>query len=80
MSIQNMEVKGKTGYDIRTDILQMATEMAMKEFESNFRMYELYHTLEKREVFESSPSKPDFPSIDKVLEIANKMNDFVGRK
>ena len=85
MSQQNREVlktqpQGKTGYDIRTDILMMAKDLAIKEFESDFRMYELFHMLENRNVFNETPAKPAFPNIDRVLEIANKMNDFVGKK
>ena len=47
MSLQQREVlktqSGKTGYDIRTDILMMAKEIAMKEYDADFRIYELYH-------------------------------------
>jgi hypothetical protein len=85
MSTQHREVlktqpQGKTGYDIRTDILMMAKDLAIKEFDSEFRIYELFHMLENRAVFNESPDKPVFPTIDKVLEIANRMNDFVGKK
>ena len=72
--------QGKTGYDIRTDIIMMAKDLVMKEYDSEFRIYELYHSLNNREVFAEQPKKPEFPTIDKVLDIANKMNDFVGKK
>ena len=82
MSLQQREVlktqSGKTGYDIRTDILMMAKEIAMKEYDADFRIYELYHMNGTN--FSENPSKPVFPTMDKILEIANKMNDFVGKK
>ena len=72
--------QGKTGYDIRTDILMMAKDIAMKEYDTEFRIYELYHMISDRNVFEIVPSKPEFPTMNKILEIANQMNDFVGKK
>jgi len=85
MSTQQREVlktqpQGKTGYDIRTDILMMAKDMALREFDAQFRIYELYHMLSDRQAFENIPIKPEFPTMDKILEIANRMNDFVGKK
>lgn len=72
---------GKSGYDIRTDILMMAKDIALKEYESEFRLYELYLTLGSRNsVFDNTPNKPAFPPMTKILEIANSMNDFVGKK
>ena len=42
MTLQR-EVKpaGKTGYDIRTDILSMAKDLAISDFNARFREYEL---------------------------------------
>jgi hypothetical protein len=77
MSTQQREVlktqpQGKTGYDIRSDILMMAKDLAIKEFDSEFEYWKILN--------QGIESKPEFPSIDKVLEIANRMNDFVGKK
>lgn len=75
------EQKARSGYDIRTDILMMAKELVMKEFESDFRIYELYHMINSNDSrFEEVPSKPPFPTIDKIVDIANKMNEFVVKK
>ncbi len=77
MSTQQREVlktqpQGKTGYDIRSDILMMAKDLAIKEFDSELEYWRILHR--------GMENKPEFPSIDKVLEIANRMNDFVGKK
>jgi hypothetical protein len=77
MSTQQREVlktqpQGKTGYDIRSDILMMAKDLAIKEFDSEFEYWKILNR--------GMENKPEFPSIDKVLEIANRMNDFVGKK
>jgi hypothetical protein len=63
---------GKTGYDIRSDILMMAKELAIKEFDAEFKYWEIQQ--------QGMEHKPEFPSIDKILEIANRMNEFVGKK
>lgn len=77
MSTQQREVlktqpQGKTGYDIRSDILMMAKDLAIREFDSEFEYWKILQ--------QGVSNKPEFPSIDKVLEIANRMNDFVGKK
>jgi len=82
MSLQSREVKtsGKTGYDIRTDILAMSKDLAISDFNARFREYELYLMLEQLDRFTIPPDRPDFPTIEKVLDIANSMNEFVGKK
>lgn len=81
MTLQR-EVKpaGKTGYDIRTDILSMAKDLAISDFNARFREYELYLMLEEQGRFPNPPDRPAFPSIEKVIEISNSMNDFVAKK
>lgn len=82
MSLQSREVKtsGKTGYDIRTDILAMSKDLAISEFDARCREYELYMRLEDQDRFSIPPDRPEFPTIEKVIEIANIMNAFVGKK
>ena len=70
----------KTGYDIRTDILSMAKDLAISDFNARFREYELYLMLEEQGRFPNPPDRPAFPSIEKVIEISNSMNDFVAKK
>jgi hypothetical protein len=80
------EVKfNKNGYEIRTDILAMAKDMVQQDFQVKFAGWEM--TAERDEKTGQIVSKvnmPEFPGLDKVLETAGKMYEFVnsgaGRK
>ena len=73
------EVKfNKNGYEIRTDILAMAKDLVAQDFQVKFQGWEL--TAEREEKTGQIVSKvnmPEFPGLDKVLETAQKMYDFV---
>ena len=73
------EVKfNKNGYEIRTDILAMAKDMVQQDFQVKFAGWEM--TAERDEKTGQIVSKvnmPEFPGLDKVLETAQKMYDFV---
>ena len=66
----------KTGYDIRTDILKMATEIAIHKFDADWEYWKL--------LVKSAPpvmlERPNFPTMDEILDIAISMNEFVARK
>ena len=67
---------GKTGYDIRTDILMMAKDLALRQFDAEMDYWKISLTMKN----DPTNNPPQFPSMDKVLDIANRMNDFVGKK
>jgi hypothetical protein len=73
------EVKfNKNGYEIRTEILGMAKDLVGEEFHSKFHGWEL--TVERDPKTGHVVSKvdmPNFPGLDKVLETAQKMYEFV---
>jgi hypothetical protein len=73
------EVKfNKNGYEIRTDILAMAKDMVQQDFQVKFAGWEM--TAERDEKTGQIVSKvnmPEFPGLDKVLETAGKMYEFV---
>ena len=73
------EVKfNKNGYEIRTDILDMAKGLVSEEFHSKFQGWEMTATRdEKTGQIVSTVSMPEFPGLDKVLETAEKMYAFV---
>jgi hypothetical protein len=84
MSIDNMipkmpEVKfNKNGYEIRTDILAMAKDLVAQDFHVKFQGWEM--TAKRDQATGQIVSKvemPEFPGLDKVLETAQKMYDFV---
>jgi hypothetical protein len=80
------EVKfNKNGYEIRTDILGMAKSLVQDDFHAKFQGWEMTAQRdEKTGQIVSTVKMPEFPGLDKVLETANKMYEFVnsgaGRK
>lgn len=73
------EVKfSKTGYEIRTDILDMAKGLVSEEYHSKFRGWELSVAKdEKTGQVVTRVDMPEFPGLDKVLETAERMYSFV---
>ena len=73
------EVKfNKNGYEIRTDILDMAKGLVSEDFHSKFRGWEMSAVKdEKTGQFVTTVGMPEFPGLDKVLETAEKMYAFV---
>jgi len=73
------EVKfNKNGYEIRTDILDMAKGLVSEEFHSKFQGWEMTAQRdEKTGQIVSTVKMPEFPGLEKVLETAEKMYAFV---
>lgn len=73
------EVKfNKNGYELRTDILGMAKDLTMQDFQVKFQGWEMTATRdEKTGQIVNKVEMPEFPGLDKVLETAEKMYAFV---
>ena len=73
------EVKfNKNGYEIRTDILDMAKGLVSEEYHSKFRGWEMSVAKdEKTGHVVTRIDMPEYPGLDKVLETAEKMYSFV---
>jgi len=73
------EVKfNKNGYEIRTDILAMAKDLVQQEYQVKFAGWEMSAKKdEKTGQLVSTLAMPEFPGLDKVLETAEKMYNFV---
>ncbi len=73
------EVKfNKNGYEIRTDILEMAKDLVSQDFHVKFQGWEMTASRdEKTGQIVSKVDMPEFPGLDKVLETAEKMYAFV---
>ena len=74
------EVKfNKNGYEIRTEILDMARHFVTKDFEAKFAGWEI--TLERSSSGQvlQTVSMPEFPGLEKILETAEKMYAFVNQ-
>ena len=79
MSFETPEVKfNKNGYEIRTNILEMAKGMLSDEFHSKFQGWEMSAERdEKTGQVVTKVAMPEFPGLEKVLETAEKMYSFV---
>jgi len=75
------EVKfNKNGYEIRTDILDMAKSLVSEEFHSKFQGWELTTAKDPATgKLVTTVGMPTFPGLDKVLETAEKMYSFVNQ-
>ncbi len=73
------EVKfNKNGYEIRTDILAMAKDLVASDFHAKWQGWEMTASRdEKTGQIVTKVGMPEFPGLDKVLETAQKMYDFV---
>lgn len=67
----------KNGYEIRSDILGLANQLVLEEYRAKFAGWELTaHKLETGQLV-TSVSAPAFPGLERVLEVAQKMYEFV---
>ena len=73
------EVKfNKNGYEIRTDILGMAKSLVTEDFQVKFAGWQLTAQKdEKTGQLVSSVAMPEYPGMDKIIEAAQKMYEFV---
>lgn len=75
------EVKfNKNGYEIRTDILAMAKDLTMQDFQVKFNGWEMTAERDgKTGQIVNRVNMPEFPGLDKILETAEKMYAFVNQ-
>ena len=75
------EVKfNKNGYEIRTDILAMAKDIAMEEYRIKYSGWEVSAQRdEKTGQIVTKVGMPEFPGLEKILESAEKMYGFVNQ-
>jgi hypothetical protein len=74
------EVKfNKNGYEIRTEILDMAKDIVGQEFSYKWQGWEMSANRDDKGVITTKVGMPEFPGLDKVLETAEKMYSFVNQ-
>lgn len=68
----------KNGYEIRADILQLAKDMVQTEYLVKFQGWELSAERDAATgELVTRVEMPEFPGLDKVLETAERMYEFV---
>ena len=75
------EVKfNKNGYEIRTEILDMAKNFIIEDFHTKFNGWEMSTARdEKTGQLVTTVGMPTFPGLDTILETAEKMYQFVNQ-
>ncbi len=75
------EVKfNKNGYEIRTDILAMAKDLALQDFQMKYSGWEITAKRdEKTGQIVNKVEMPTFPGLEQILETAEKMYAFVNQ-
>jgi hypothetical protein len=73
------EVKfNKNGYEIRTEVLDMAKSLVSEEFHAKWLGWEMSTAKDPNNgKLVTTVGMPQFPGLDKVLETAEKMYSFV---
>ena len=68
----------KNGYEIRTEVLEMAKDLVQTEYSTKFHGWEMSAKRdEKTGQIVTTVGMPAFPGLDKVLETAEKMYQFI---
>lgn len=75
------EVKfNKNGYEIRTDILGMAKDIVMQDYQVKFAGWQMSAQKdEKTGQIVTTVGMPEYPGMEKILEAAEKMYGFVNQ-
>lgn len=68
----------KNGYEIRSDVLAMAKDVVMQDYQVKFAGWQLSADKVNGQIV-STVSMPEFPGLDKILEAAEKMYGFVNQ-
>lgn len=73
------EVKfNKNGYEIRADVLAMAKDVVMQDYQVKMHGWEITAGRDERTgQLTTTVAMPEFPGMDKILEAAEKMYSFV---
>jgi len=72
------EVKfNRNGYEIRTEVLAMAKDLIQNEYSMKFHGWEITGEKDSSGQIITKVAMPEFPGLDKVLEAAEKMYNFV---
>lgn len=70
----------KNGYEIRTEILQMAKDIVSQDFQYKYMGWEASVQKDpKTGQVVTKVGMPEFPGLDKILETAEKMYEFVNQ-
>lgn len=67
----------KNGYEIRSDILKEAKDLVAQDFHYKWQGWEMSAERTSNGQLITKVAMPEFPGLDKVIEAAEKMYEFV---
>jgi len=67
----------KNGYEIRSDILGLANKLVIEEYKAKLLGWEVSQKKDEEGKIVTKVTAPEFPGLDKVLDTAQRMYDFV---
>ena len=73
--------KARSGYEIRSDVLTLAKDLVMNEYQAKYAAWEF--SVKKDPTtgeIVTSVNMPAFPGLDTILETAEKMYSFINSK
>jgi hypothetical protein len=80
MSENQTETKyGKSGYEIRTEILHLAKDLVTHEHGAQYSVWQETAERDNQGRITQTSNSPKFPGLEKVLETADKMYAFVNK-
>lgn len=69
----------KNGYEIRTEVLQMAKDLVAQDFQYKLDGWQLSVERTENGQVVTTVGMPEFPGLEKVLETAEKMYSFINK-
>lgn len=67
----------KSGYEIRTEILGLASQLVTSDYQFKLHGWEISTEKDKFGNICTNVQMPEFPGLEKILETAQQMYDFV---
>ena len=67
----------KTGYEIRTKILEMAKDQCAMSYGFKYQGWEMSQSRDKEGNIVTKVDMPEIPGVETILETAQKFYDFV---
>jgi hypothetical protein len=69
----------KNGYEIRTEVLQMAKDLVGQDFHYKYMGWEASVERDKDGKVVTRVGMPEFPGLEKILETAERMYGFINQ-
>jgi hypothetical protein len=69
--------KTKSGYEIRTELVTLAKDIALQEYNYKFNNWKMSQEKLSNGTYSVTTEIPNFPGLDAIMEMSEKMYKFV---